>query len=219
MEIHKNITSKNYSLGASTDRIKYIVIHYTGNDGDTAKANTDYFKSISRAASAHYFVDENEIWQCVDDRNIAWHCGTNGAYRHSECRNKNSIGIEICSRKRGGEYFFLGNAVKNAVELTKDLMNKYNVPITNVIRHYDVTGKLCPEPYVRNESLWAAFKNALMDNQIEEYTDINDIAWELQNRGIVIDTQGLIDEVAQEPNGRLYWLARKAVQYIREAGE
>ncbi|MBQ3428025.1 MAG: N-acetylmuramoyl-L-alanine amidase [Clostridia bacterium] len=52
--------------------------------------------------------------------------------------------------------------------------------------------------------------------KIEEYTDIEAIAWDLNHRGIVDDKQGLINAVKAEPNGRLYWLARKTLQYIRE---
>ncbi|WP_346727746.1 N-acetylmuramoyl-L-alanine amidase [Ruminococcus sp. MCC718] len=54
-----------------------------------------------RGSSAHYFVGiDSEIWQCVEDQNIAWHCGAS-SYKHPECRSANSIGIEMCVRKRG----------------------------------------------------------------------------------------------------------------------
>ena len=41
-------------------------------------------------------------------------------------------------------------------------MNKYGVPASHVIRHYDVTGKICPNPYVYNTSAhtWDALKKA-----------------------------------------------------------
>ncbi len=162
---NKNLTTVNYETG-SISRVKYIVIHYTANNGDTAYGNTSYFKSVYRDASAHYFVDENEIWQCVEDKNIAWHVGAN-SYKHPYCRNSNSIGIEMCSRKYGnGQYYFMEKTVDNAVELVKYLMAKYNVPTENVRRHYDVTGKICPEPYVRDTSAWNKFKNRL--TEIEE---------------------------------------------------
>ena len=162
MTINQNLTQTNYNSGSGTGRIKYIVIHYTGNDGDTAWANTNFFKSENRGASAHYFVDENSIWQCVQDKDIAWHCGTDGAYKHPECRNTNSVGVEMCSRKySGGTFFFREETVLNAVELVKDLMKRYGVPIKNIVRHYDVTGKVCPEPYVRSEAVWNEFKSML----------------------------------------------------------
>lgn len=80
MEIKKNITTKNFNVG-NINRIKYIVIHFTANNGDTALGNTNYFKEY-RGSSAHYFVDENSVYQSIEDKNIAWHCGAN-KYKHS----------------------------------------------------------------------------------------------------------------------------------------
>lgn len=63
MMVNKNITNQNFN-GGHYSRIKYIVVHYTGNNGDTAYSNTNYFRSY-RGASAHYFVDDKSIWQSV----------------------------------------------------------------------------------------------------------------------------------------------------------
>ena len=139
--------------------IKYIVIHYTGNDGDTARNNLDYFHENVVKASAHFFVDEKEICCSVPWYNIAWHCGTKNGYKHEECRNKNSIGIEICSRKnKNGEYYFDTQAVRVAAEFTAQQIKNYGIPLGNVLRHYDVTGKLCPRPFI-DETTWNDFKN------------------------------------------------------------
>ncbi len=169
MNINKNLTVTNYNKGGSTSRIKYIVVHYTANNGDTAKGNTTYFKTVYRGASAHYFVDENSIWQCVDDKDIAWHCNTTGKYYHKHCRNDNSIGVELCSRKNG-EYYFLENTMKRAAELIRYLMQLYNVPIENVIRHYDVTHKICPAPFI-DQGEWEKFKNRLTTTEADEMVD------------------------------------------------
>lgn len=164
MEIKKNLTTQNYNAGVIS-RVKYIVIHYTANNGDTALGNTNYFKSY-RGSSAHYFVDENNIYQSIEDKNIAWHCGAN-TYYHKECRNHNSIGVELCSYINSkGKYAFKAGTVRNAVWLVKQLMKKYNVPIGNVIRHYDVTHKVCPEPYVRDTKAWTDFKTQLTSNDV-----------------------------------------------------
>ena len=139
-------------------------MHFTANNGDTALGNTNYFKSY-RGASAHYFVDENSVYQSVEDKNIAWHCGAK-KYKHSTCRNSNSIGVELYSRKdSNGNYYFKDKTVDNAVETVKMLMVKYNVPIANVIRRYDVTGKVCPEPFVRNNKEWNDFKNRIVEEE------------------------------------------------------
>jgi len=49
----------------------------------------------------------------------------------------------------------------NTIELVKYLMNKYNIPVNNIIRHYDVTGKNCPKPMVESSSRWNNFKTKL----------------------------------------------------------
>ena len=171
MEIKRNITTQNFNNG-SINRIKYIVVHFTANNGDTAYGNTNYSKSY-RGASAHYFVDENNIYQSVEDKNIAWHCGAK-KYKHSTCRNSNSLGVELCSRKDSkGNFYFMDKTVYNAVELIKMLMAKYNVPIANVIRHYDVTGKNCPEPFVRDIKAWQNFKDRLEEKVVKQNIKIN----------------------------------------------
>ena len=171
MEIKRNITTKNFDSG-SINRIKYIVVHFTANNGDTAYGNTNYSKSY-RGASAHYFVDENNIYQSVEDKNVAWHCGAK-KYKHSTCRNSNSLGVELCSMKDSkGNFYFMDKTVDNAVELVKMLMAKYNVPIANVIRHYDVTGKNCPEPFVRDIKAWQNFKGRLEEKVVKQNIKIN----------------------------------------------
>lgn len=153
MNIKQYLTTVNFNTIANKEN-RYVVIHYTANNGDTAQGNANYFHSVNRNASANYFVDENEIVQVVKDTDIAWHCGAS-SYKHLYCRNTNSIGIELCSRKdSNGRYYFKDETIANAVELTASLMKKYNIPITNVIRHYDVTGKVCPEPFVSDTSKW-----------------------------------------------------------------
>lgn len=167
MEIKKLLTPYNHNRGIS-DRIKYIVIHYVGAIGG-AEANCKYYAGGDRGASAHYFVDfDGTVWQSVDDQNIAWHCGAK-AYIHPECRNANSIGIEMCVRNEGNQadtsndWYFEDATVAAAIALTKELMKKYNIPADHVLRHYDVTGKICPNPYVYNHTkhTWEAFKAAI----------------------------------------------------------
>lgn len=161
MIINKQLTTRNFQNTNNIKRIKYIVIHYVGATGG-AKANCDFFKTTYRGSSAHYFVGhKGEVWQCVDDADVAWHCGAT-TYKHKTCRNSNSIGIEMCCRKDNkGRWYFEKETIDSTIELTKMLMKKYGVPEANVIRHYDVTGKRCPEPYVADKAAWNDFKEAI----------------------------------------------------------
>lgn len=145
MDIKTNLANKsNYGGTRSLDNIKYIVVHYTANDGDTDENNGKYFhNNANLGASAHYFVDDDSVTQSVPDNYVAWHCGAN-YYKHANCRNANSIGVEICDDVRNGTIYPSAKTIEKALELVEYLMKKYNVPKANVIRHYDVTGKLCP---------------------------------------------------------------------------
>lgn len=171
--IIKNISKFNHNVG-SINRIKYFVVHYVGATS-SAKANAEYFAAQNRNASAHYFVGHNgEIYQSVEDKDIAWHCGAS-SYKHKECRNANSIGIELCCRTTGdpskadNNWYFEDATINSAIELIKELMKKYNIPADNVIRHYDVTGKTCPAPFVYNNKKWTwdIFKNRLEDETVK----------------------------------------------------
>ena len=113
--------------------IDTLVIHYTGNDGDTAENNGNYFKNNVVETSAHYFVDDTTVVRSVADKNIAWHAGD----WDINCR---SIGIEIA----GSTSECKGKTLENVILLTQRLMRKYNISKDRVIRHYDANGKICP---------------------------------------------------------------------------
>lgn len=176
----------NYRAGR-TQPVRYIVMHYTANNGDTAKDNCDYYHRVGGLqASAHYFVDEHGVMQSVLESNTAWHCGAEAGrrYWHPECRNANSIGIEMCSRKRAdGSYYIKPETVANAAALAKDIMQRYGIDSDHVLRHYDVTGKRCPMPWVDDPAQWVAFKDMLTlerTNEEEEedmtrYSKIEDV--------------------------------------------
>lgn len=189
MEIKTKLTQINRTIMTNKQN-KYIVIHYVGAVS-TAKANADYFYSVNRQASAHYFVDENEIWQVVKEGDKAWHCGTTGKY-YNECRNSNSIGIEMCCFNNNGVLDISEKVINKTVELTKELMAKYNIPVENVIRHYDVTHKICPAPFVNNEARWNDFKSRLVPKSDLQYkVHIQDKGWtDWKNTGDIAGTTG-----------------------------
>lgn len=178
------LTPYNYNAG-TTDRIKYIVIHYVGALGG-AEANCIYYYNAYRGASAHYFVGfDGEIWRSVRDKDIAWSVGAK-TYYHTECRNSNSISIEMCVRKKtkplsstDKDWYFEDATVKSTIELTKYLMEKYNIDANHVIRHYDVTHKICPNPYVYNttDHTWNDFKKALTSKTSASVEEVPKEEW------------------------------------------
>ena len=163
---YKACAPENYTRGRK-ESVRYLVIHYTANDGDTARGNAAYFaRENGGHTSAHYFVDEKEVWQSVKEGDTAHHCGAK-SYRHPHCRNHNSIGIELCSRKGEGGYVFLPQTVERAAMLTRSLMERYGLGPEDVMRHYDVTGKNCPAPFVEQPEAWADFQNRLQEEEWE----------------------------------------------------
>lgn len=158
--------SGNYGGSRSADQIKYIVIHYTGNDGDTAASNAKYYHNNTVEASAHYFVDDTEVWRSVPDLTVAWSVGgkkytsaaqTGGGTMYGVITNTNSISVELCDTVKDGAYWASERTLANAVALCVELMAKYDIPLDNIYRHFDVTGKLCPAYYVDADA-WAGFK-------------------------------------------------------------
>ena len=168
--------SGNYGGSRNASQIRYLVYHYTGNDGDKAANNAAYFQRNIVKASAHYFVDDTTVYLSVPDLKIAWSVGgskyanadkTGGGTMYGVITNTNSISIEMCDTIRNGVYQASEATLANAAALGRELMEKYHIPIENVYRHFDVTGKHCPS-YLVNAQKWAEFKKRLevkiMDN-------------------------------------------------------
>lgn len=145
---------------------EFIVIHDTGNTsvGAGAQNHYTYFNGGDRGASAHYFIDEKEVVQTVENNVKSWHNGKKykptAQLNNPECTNSNSIGIEICVNSDGN----YNKAVDNAIELTKHLMKELNIPVSNVIRHFDSCGKNCPARMIK-ENRWEWFKEQLKPTQ------------------------------------------------------
>lgn len=160
---------RNYGGSRAASQIKYLIFHYTGNDGDKAANNAAYFQQNIVKASAHYFVDDTTVWRSVPDLKVAWAVGgskypnadkTGGGNMHGIITNTNSISIEMCDTIRNGVYQASEATLANAAALGRALMEKYDIPIENVYRHFDVTGKHCPS-YLVNAQKWAEFKKRL----------------------------------------------------------
>lgn len=184
MNITKQTSYNNTSIYNGRP-LQYIVIHYTA--GVTSKSGSAlntalFFSNPSTYASADFIVDDSTAVQFNPDieNRYCWHCGdkkntaSKGGSYYGKCQNYNSIGIEVCSTNGTGritqandQYFsFTDAVVTKAVELTRYLMEKYNIPADRVIRHYDVTGKYCPGIIGWNansgdESKWKSFKARL----------------------------------------------------------
>lgn len=205
-----------YNRTVRVEKPRYIVIHTTGNPrrGADARAHFDYWNGQNVGQSADFVVDDKEVLQINDyNKYYTWHCGDGkGRYGIS---NSNSIGIEICVNADGD----FEKALNNAVELVQRL--KAETGITEVVRHYDASRKLCPAELSKdNWNEWYNFLDRANHPKAQELTSINDIVWELSQRELANGGKVICDVELwmQKLNGdvNVYWLARKIVQYLRE---
>lgn len=135
--------------GKELTAVNDIVIHYVGNPGTTAQANRDFFDSDASNVSSHYVIGlEGEIIQCLplDERSAA-----------SNNRNPDTISIEVCHPDSTGK--FNDDTYRSLVKLTAWLCDEAGLSSDHVIRHYDVTGKICPKYFVDHEDAWEQFKS------------------------------------------------------------
>lgn len=148
------LTVNEYSRpGIPTSGIKGVVIHYVANPGSTAQENRDYFENLKDThytkASSNFIVGlQGEIIQCIPTSEIAY---------ASNSRNSDTVSIETCHPDETGK--FNDATYDSLVELTAFLCNKFGLDSENVIRHYDVTGKICPKYFVENEDAWETFRS------------------------------------------------------------
>ncbi len=146
-------TSEYSRPGTPLEEISGVVVHYVGNPGTTAAANRSFFANLALThetyASAHFLVDlDGEILQCVPLTEIAYCSNTANDY---------TVSIEVCHPDDTGKF---DDATMESLEkLVAWLCEMFDLdPTEDVIRHYDVTGKICPKYYVENEDAWLAFK-------------------------------------------------------------
>lgn len=159
VKINTSLLSTHNCNVKSSRAVAYIVVHYTGNKGpDTAKANANYFKYTDVKASAHFTVDDNNIYQCIALKDVAWHVGAKLYY--NECRNATSIGIEMCCT--AGNHKVGAATIENAAQLAAALCRLIGVSGSAVdiyvVRHWDVTRKECPAQMTgKGNAEWTMF--------------------------------------------------------------
>ena len=137
--------------GEKLEAVRDIAVHYVGNPGSSAMANRNYFNSPDSTTSSHFIVGlEGEVILCVplDEKSSA----TNE-------RNRDTISIEVCHPDETGKFNEKTRA--SLVRLLSYLVEEFDLDRENIIRHYDVTGKICPKYYVENPLAWEELKNSV----------------------------------------------------------
>lgn len=159
MKIVKLHLPKRVNAPGTTIRPREIILHYIGNPGTTARQNASYFAHVNSQTSVHYIVDDGEIIEIIPPDQKSY--GTSDREH-----NERGIQIEMCHPDESGR---IEEAVlANVVWLCRELMGRYG--ITEIIRHYDVTGKRCPLWYVEHPEEWEALKRRILGgDRMEEF--------------------------------------------------
>ena len=235
IDIDTSIQSSSANYYTYSSRVvKFIVIHYTGNKKDTAKNNATFFHNGARKSSANYFMDEAECYQSVALNNAAWAVGGTSVYKHADCRNKNSISIEMCC---SGNSIVSEKTINNTAYLCAELCKYIGITADTVdmfvLRHYDVWDKQCPAQWAtENSAGWTTFKEKvkailrneegltmeqynelknLIEKQAAEINDLRNVNQQLVN---VVQTTMIYD---YNDNNMPSW-ARPAVQAAMDCG-
>ena len=177
-----DITKENLSevpRSRGSNKIEFIVVHYLG------VPNADNPNLYGGGYGGHYNIKrDGSVYKAADPKTaVVWHCGgglqgSGGHSFHGICTNFNSIGIEcgVCytdtsvkdASGDSDQWYFTTETQESLVYLVSKLMDEYGINFDHVIRHYDVTGKICPNPYVKNNKLrtswtWEEFKSHLSE--------------------------------------------------------
>ena len=172
---------KKWRRRNSCERIEWIVVHYTGmlaTQGDPDTASWAIARS-KRAASTHYLVgdrgDRADILQLLPVKYAAYHVGAKDEGKLIPCYNGNSIGVDLCECKLDcssssvscNDWYFTPQTFSNGARLIAYLAQEHGIPTDHIVRHYDVTHKRCPRPFVgtdinaytgqSHESAWREF--------------------------------------------------------------
>lgn len=202
MNIDKQyLTVSNYNRpGTKRGRTTAVACHYIGNPGTSAQANRNYFEGLSNThtnkASAHYIIGlQGEIIQMIPEGEVSWCTNSANAY---------TISIEACHPDASGK--FTAATYAAYVALCADICKRWGLEPLNggLIRHYDVTRKICPKWFVEHPDAWEQFKRDVAASMQTKKS-----GWKDEDGGRRFyngDTGKCVrNNWHQEPDGRWYW--------------
>lgn len=171
---------KKWRRRQSSEKIEWIVVHYTGmiaTQGDPNRAARAIARS-TREASTHYLVGDRVV-QLLSVKYAAYHVGAKDSKKLNACYNGNSIGVDLCECKLDvssssvscNDWYFTLQTLAHGARLIAYLAKEHGIPTDHIVRHYDVTHKRCPRPFVgsdinaytgqTHDSAWREFVRAI----------------------------------------------------------
>lgn len=200
MEIVRLHIPKRVNAPGTAIQPRELILHYIGNPGTTARQNASYFAHVNSQTSVHYIVDDTEIIEIIPPDQKSY--GTSDREH-----NERGIQIEMCHPDASGR---IEEAVlEKVVWLCRELMGRYG--ITEIIRHYDVTGKKCPLWYVNHPEEWEALKERIVGGE-DEMTE------ELERRLAAIEAVTVNRMIYNYVDDNMPEWARGTVQKLMDRG-
>ena len=226
MKINKNYISWGHPNrpGIKNNPIA-VVIHYTANDSPSATdiANVKYInrnyvkkdgkiyeangKTKFRYGSAQWFIDEDSATLCIPQSEVAWACGDrqlpyNNGYKgqtklakelFNHRQNYMTINYELCNN---GDW---GKTCDNSIDIIAQDIIDYNIATHMIFRHFDITGKICPKPFVDDEQAWEKYRTRIINRVIEMKKEKEISSWAREAYDFVIKN-GLSDGTRPKDN-------------------
>lgn len=156
-------------------RLTGLVIHFTDSATHTFSRDFNWlydFLNYNRPArkkhaSYHYAIDQDgEVYEIIPPTECAWHGGptpkTDPKVREALGGNPNwsTLGVSYLHPTPEGKP--TEKTYKSLVELCAYLIKEHNIPVENIFRHHDCTGKDCPRYFVRYSDEWIKLKKDIV---------------------------------------------------------
>lgn len=161
--IISRVTANQHEVPAhNANSHKYLAIHYLGVNGE----NPDLYGG---GYGGHFYVSKTGVcYQAALVTDKLWHVGASSGFRyiHPYARNANTIGIECATFSKNGKWYFTEATQKACAHLAAWIMHEYNIPLSNLLMHGEITTKHCPSPYIDNPGdgpnwTWKKFKETV----------------------------------------------------------
>lgn len=166
---------------------KYLAIHYLGVNGE----NPDLYGG---GYGGHFYVSKTGVcYQAALVTDKLWHVGASAGfhYIHPYARNTNTIGIECATYGSNGRWYFTEATQKACAHLAAWIMQEYNIPLSNLLMHGEITDKHCPSPYIDNPGdgpnwTWKKFKEtvaAYLGGSVENKEGVYEVEFRQIHKG------------------------------------
>jgi N-acetylmuramoyl-L-alanine amidase len=165
-----------------------VVIHYTANDSPTADDishaswvarkykkinNTVYeYDGITKFyfGSAQWFIDDNSATLTIPTNEVAWACGDRNLPYDNGYKGQTKVAYEVFNNRQNYltiNYELCVNGdwdktCENSIEIIAKDMFSYNISVDRIYRHFDLTNKICPKPFVDDYDAWLNYKNKII---------------------------------------------------------